>query len=280
MDVQNPSPPSGREKNAKSSEKRCEQNEEAFSTQHRYVPIRCKPSFTYEQFPEEAALIIGAGHFGRRAARILSHVRHGHHPIFIVDRDKDGLNRIEDLAVEKIMCDGIGFLVDNFPLISPSNIIVPAVPVHLAFEWLLKSCLDDEFGIKQIDVPEEIKRFLPHTWEGNEGSLLISYADFCCPDDCPEPAGYCTVTGRKRDIPLYDLLSRLNLLDFKVHAIRSRQLAPGLGGYRAEELRKLISRIKQEAGGRWLVSTSCRCHGTVTAMAFSEIKEPTNQCLT
>ena len=216
--------------------------------------------------PGDAIIIIGAGHFGRRAARILSQKSDA--PILIVDKDEQGLLDIGELSIEKILCDGIHFLVKNFPFLSPSNTIIPAVPVHLAFEWL-KSYLGGDLIFKQIQVPEEIIDFLPHTWPGKEGSLLASYANFRCPDDCPEPANYCTVTGEVRKKPLYELLNQLNPLNYKVHIIRSRQIAPGLGGYKVYDLKMLIARIKREGTGSWLVGTACRCHGIVTAMALS-----------
>ncbi len=218
-----------------------------------------------DPLPEDAILIIGAGHFGKRAARILSGLHLRPTPILIVDKDRGSLTEIKDPAVEKILCEGIGFLVKNFHFLRPSNTIIPAVPVHLAFEWLKKN-LDNDYRVTRIGVPKDIRPFLPHIWEGKEGSLLISHADFRCPDDCPEPADYCTVTGETRGKPLYELLRQLDLPNHRIHIIRSGQLAPGLGGYRADDLRKLFGRVRGEGMGKWLVGTACRCHGTVTAM--------------
>jgi hypothetical protein len=226
---------------------------------------RLYSDYIRDPLSEDAILIIGAGYFGKRAARILSGLRLRPAPILIVDKDRDSLVGIKDPAVEKILCDGIGFLVKNFHFLHPSNTVIPAVPVHLAFEWL-KKYLDNDYRVSRIEVPEEIKQFLPHTWEGKEGSLLISQADFSCRDDCPEPADYCTVTGETRGKPLYELLKQLDLPNHRIHIITSRQLAPGLGGYRADDLRKLFGRVRREGMGKWLVGTACRCHGTVTAM--------------
>jgi hypothetical protein len=220
----------------------------------------------YDSFSKEAMFIIGAGHFGKRAVNILSQKTDS--PLSVVDQDEHCLLEIEEPTVTKIQTDGIDFLVENFHVLSPSNIIIPAIPVHLATEWL-KKYLGHGLGIKQIQVPSEIKAFLPHTWPGSEGSLLISYADFLCPDDCPEPADYCTVTGERRGTPLYELLSQLELPGFRVHIIRSRQLAPGLGGFRVDDLTKLAERVREERIGSWLVGTACRCHGTLTALEIA-----------
>ena len=216
-----------------------------------------------DSFPEGAALIIGAGHFGRRAVRILR--EKSNQKIVIVDKDEKKLAQTGGPFVERVMCDGIEFLVDNFHFLSASNTIIPAVPVHLAFEWL-RRCPDLDSRITQVQAPEVLKSFLPHTWTSAEGSLLISYADFLCPDDCPEPAGQCTVTGEKRSTPLYDLLQQLDLVGYEVHVIRSRQLAPGLGGFKVDDLSKLLNRIKKEKTSFWLLGTACRCHGTLTAV--------------
>ena len=227
----------------------------------------CKIS---DRLPEQAFLIIGAGHFGERAAGILKRRLPQRHPIFIIDRDEDRLSGIEAPHSRKILCDGIQFLLNNIDSLPPSNTIIPAVPFHLAGEYL-KTVHAKDVIIRQIKVQGEIKRFLPFTWEGSEGSLLVSYADFPCPDDCPEPEGHCTLTGDEREYPLYQLLDRLNLPGFSVHIVRSHQLAPGLGGYKIDALSKLISRVREKGNGRWLIGTACRCHGTLTAL---EVKNP------
>jgi len=51
-----------------------------------------------------------------------------------------------------------------------------------------------------------------------------------------------------------------------VHVIRSRQLAPGLGGYRVRDLKELLGKVSEAGKGKWLVATACNCHGIVTAM--------------
>jgi hypothetical protein len=215
-----------------------------------------------EEIPEEAILIIGAGHFGARAARLLSNESKA--PLFIVDVDKKSLSQLEDLPVKSIEYDGILFLVNHYHLLNPSNTIVPAVPLHLACEWV-KGYLKSTRVINMIQVPDDIKPLLPHTWQGSEGSLLVSYADFECPDDCPEPE-YCTVTGERRDNPLHDLLSHVRLPGFKTHVIRSHQLAPGLGGYMVRDLTGLAELLSEAEKGKWLLGTSCRCHGIVTSI--------------
>ena len=226
------------------------------------MPAHSDPYFA-QPLPDDAVLIVGAGHFGQRAVRMLS--GRSKTPVYVVDKDRSHLSSVSDAVVEAIVDDGVRFLADNFSRLSPSNMIVPAVPVHLAFEWLT-TYLSDAFRVKRIGVPEGIRASLPHTWLVEDGSLLVSYADFRCPDDCPEPAGYCTVTGEKRGKPLFQLLREIQVMNFAVHIIRSRQLAPGLGGYRVDILREMVTKIVSQKGENWIIGTACKCHGTLSAM--------------
>ena len=215
-----------------------------------------------EAIGADAVFIVGAGHFGSRAARIIS--EKGNNPqIIVLDVNEKHLSQINGLTVKKIPCDGIHFLVENYDRLNSANTIVPALPLHLAFEWL-REYLKGAYHIRKISVPGEVEVYLPHTWTASEGSLLVSYANFVCPEDCPEPE-CCTVTGQRRDSPLHDLLSHLNLTGFQVHVIRSRQLAPGLGGYTMGDLIAVSQRLTGDRQKKWLLATACNCHGIVTA---------------
>ena len=209
-------------------------------------------------------VIVGAGHFGLRAAKILTGKESRGAAVWVVDRAAASLKPLAGLQVERIRADGIDFLVNHFTRLPPSTVIVPAVPLHLAYEWL-HGYLGRAWGPEKLKVPQEIRSALPHTWEGPEGTLLVSYADFRCPDDCPEPAGYCTVTRCRRSIPLYELLDRIAPAEYNVRIIRSRQLAPGLGGYRLEDLGRLAAALPTARTERWLIGTACKCHGMLTA---------------
>ena len=236
------------------------------------TPITSKPHRDdgRERFPQDAILIIGAGHFGSKASRILS--SHSPAPIWIVDEDIDRLTKLKGPRIEKILCEGTDFLVTHFHRLAPSTTIVPAIPLHLAFEWL-KQYLDNDFRIRQVAVPDGIEQHVPHAWNGPGGSKLISYADFRCPDDCPEPADHCTMTGKRRGLPLHELLTRLDLPGHRVHILRSHQLAPGVGGYPVADLLGLMNQVTQNGQGTWLVGTACRCHGIVTAMQIHRMSQ-------
>jgi hypothetical protein len=216
-----------------------------------------------EKLKNKAIIIIGAGHFGQRAVALLSSVPHT--SLWIVDRDVTKLKKIGNIGAKRIAEDGVRFLAKHFSHLAPSTFIIPAVPVHLAFEWL-RTYINKKGILEQVPAPKSVARRLPHPSDGREGSLLTSYADFRCPEDCPEPANRCTVTGKKRGAPLYRLLTEAEPRGFRVHVIRSRQLAPGVGGYRVSDLKELLGKVSEARKGKWLVSTACKCHGIVTAL--------------
>jgi glycine/D-amino acid oxidase-like deaminating enzyme len=218
-----------------------------------------------EKLKNKAIIIIGAGHFGQRAAALLNSVPHT--SLWIVDRDLGKLKKMGRVGAKRIAEDGIRFLAKHFSHLAPSTFIVPAVPVHLAFEWL-RAYIHGEGSVSQVPVPRSFGLRLPHTSEGSEGSLLASYADFRCPDDCSEPPSRCTVTGKARGTPLYRLLAEAVPRGFRTHVIRSRQLAPGVGGYRVEDLRELLGKVSETGKGKWLVATACKCHGVVTGLTI------------
>ena len=211
--------------------------------------------------PGEAVFILGAGHFGNRAARLTCQQKR--RPIFVIDIDEDRLAQLEDLPVSKIRDDGIHFLVGNYQALKRNNTVVPAIPIHLLYEWL-KGHFKGRIKFTKIAVPGEIIPFLPNAWPGSEGSLLVSYADFHCPDDCPEPE-YCTVTGEKREMPLYRLIGQLKVPQYRIHVVRSHQLAPGLGGYKVADLINAAEVVEKNKEARWLFGTACKCHGILTA---------------
>jgi hypothetical protein len=190
----------------------------------------------------------------------------------IIDKDKARIESIEALHTEKIISDGINFLVKNMRSLNPSSLIVPAVPVHLASEWLKIYLEEHGWKIKSSEIPAEIMSHLPYSWHGKGGTLLISYADFLCPDDCPEPSDHCPVTGETRPEPLHGLLNRLVVPHHQMHVIMSRQLAPGLGGYRVEDLTNLYVKVSR-GEGRWLVGTACKCHGTLTGVEVKKAED-------
>jgi hypothetical protein len=210
-------------------------------------------------------LIIGCGHFGRRAVLKLLQ-KDPAVEITVVDQYKKQIQKIFHLPIKSIVCDGQTYLEQFFSEGGFTDYIIPAVPYHLAFEFILSSL--KPLGVKRVKVPT--LHGLPNPMMGKTGDLYTSLADFLCPEDCPEPPQFCTVTRKRRSRLLYKILMDLKG-PFDSIVIRSQQLGLGVGGYRPEELLDLRSQMKRrkDSNRLHLISTACRCHGVISALSFS-----------
>ena len=206
--------------------------------------------------------IIGAGKFGARAAEELCRKK-PEARFIVVDKDQEALKRLNHLPVKKVCQEGASYLHAHLDTDLAADWIVPAVPIHLAFEWVRLKMLD-RARIEVVPVPSEVASMLPNPVRGPKGQLYVSYADFLCPDHCMEPLDRCTVTGKPRKGLLYKTLEGLLYDDAISVVIRSRQLAPGAGGYGPEDLKESLGRVCR-AKGLVLYSTACLCHGVVHA---------------
>ncbi|MBP7867127.1 MAG: potassium transporter [Acidobacteria bacterium] len=214
-----------------------------------------------------AYLVLGAGHFGRRAARVLLDREPGAR-VVVVDREGAALRALSRFPVETVRDDGIAVL-GRFLAEGPAfGYVVPALPLHVAFECLLAQARP--LGGRREAVPE--LPGLPNPLRGPTGDLYTSLADFRCPEDCPAPARCCTVTGKRRRRPLHRILATLEG-PFVPRVIHSRQLAPGVGGFPPGDLARLIREIRQgkNRGDLFLVSTASRCHGVTSALSLKNI---------
>jgi len=209
-------------------------------------------------------LIAGCGHFGRQAALKLLR-KDPQSRITVVDQNEKSLAKLSRFPIQTVVCDGQSFLRQFLLNGEPADYIIPAVPYHLAFEYIL-SCLKP-LGAKRMEMVS--LQGLQNPIQGKRGDLYTSLADFLCPDNCPEPSHYCTVTRKKRSKPLFEILSGLKG-PFDSNVIRSEQLGLGVGGFRPEALINLIERIKKRRGSNrpFLISTACRCHGVTSALSF------------
>jgi hypothetical protein len=144
--------------------------------------------------------------------------------------------------------------------------IIPMVPLHVAYHWLVKGPLAGS-GWQPTAVPEALERLVPTVQRGPEGELYLSRAQHLCPDDCAEPE-ICPVTGESRALPLHQELAALHLPGYQVKVIASRQLAPGVGGYSPGRLLELAGDL-DALTGTVLVSTACGCHGVIHGLTRS-----------
>jgi hypothetical protein len=211
-----------------------------------------------------AYLIIGCGYFGSHAAEKLFQ-KNLRSRIIVVDKNKKALRKVSRLSVKAVTSEGVSYLERFLDESQKVDYIIPAVPFHLAFEFILSRL--KPLGGKRRKVPS--LSGLPNPMTGATGDLYTSYADFLCPEDCPEPAQYCAATGQRRSKPLYQILNDLKgTLESKV--IRSHQLARGVGGFRPGALLDLLKNIekKMEPHHSILISTASRCHGVTSALSF------------
>ncbi len=153
----------------------------------------------------------------------------------------------------------MAFLTETLPS-SPPTWIIPAIPDHVAWGWLTGRLRSGTW--QPCPVPRQLLAELPWIGAADNGGWYVSLATAPCPDDCPEAASTCRATGRPRRMNMFEYLEGLNIPAAKVLVLRSRQLAPGVGGYRPEALWSLWSQVEQ-ARGRFYLATACRCHGVI-----------------
>ena len=212
--------------------------------------------------------VIGAGKFGTRAVEILSK-KNFRFDITIVDRDINSCRKLDKLSCRVICMDGIEYLSKNLTETDSVDWIIPAAPVHVAYEWI-RAELKKKYFVEGIDVPEGLAKSLPNVITGSKGEIYISYADFICPDNCPEPADKCTYTNKPRIGILHKKLESIKFDSFKSVVIQSRQLAPGAGGYTPKDLFDALDMVLINAHTPILLSTACKCHGVMHAFRISD----------
>lgn len=206
--------------------------------------------------------IIGGGKFGLISAQALRK-KHPAARIVVVDQDQAVCSGMEKRSFQSVCMDGISFL--NRSLTDPAfpDWIVPVVPVHLTYEWV-KARLTAAYTIDPIPVPDSVLMQIPNVMHGSGPQVYSSIADFLCPEDCPEPSGNCTHTGKLRPCLLYEQLERLTNGEIPSIVVKSRKLAPGVGGFRPAALFTALEAVSA-ATGPVLLSTACSCHGVINA---------------
>ncbi len=210
------------------------------------------------------AWIIGFGRFGRQAAKLLGS-RRGM-KLVAIDPDPSHLLEAPHLGAKPVQADGVSYLLENLNSDGkPPAWIIPAAPVHVVFEWLLMS-LSQKHTARRIDLPLVVDNVLPNAMRGKNGDVYVSHASWRCPGDCSEPADMCPVSGLSRPEEMYQLLGAFRIDGFAPLVIRSRQLAPGVGGFQPSTLLSLLDRALCEPSPL-LVATACRCHGVLSGLS-------------
>jgi hypothetical protein len=205
--------------------------------------------------------IIGAGRFGQIAVqRITRHINHA--TLLVVDQKPP---RMDGTNITTIREDGIAWLKRTLVPNAPVDLIIPAIPVHVAAAWL-KLSIKHLFDIDPLPIQDSWLTRLPHPMRGATGRAFVSHADFICPDNCPEPATVCTHTGKKRSMDLFRLLGRFDVDGVLPIVIRSYQVLPGVGGFYPADLLSALDTLCSNSHRPLMIATACRCHGVVDFM--------------
>jgi hypothetical protein len=207
--------------------------------------------------------IIGGGQFGLRAARALEKIDRSNR-IRIVEKQKDVCRQLDRMGIETVCMDGLQYLTHELTRGHDPDWIIPAIPLHVAYEWI-RARMSDTCTFADIAFPDELLCILPNPIQGEPGQFFISIADFKCPAGCSEPQNICTQTNKPRPMILHEFLKTVQLKDFTSVVVQSQQLAPGVGGYTPGALNKALHRI-QITQGPVLLSTACSCHGIIQAL--------------
>ena len=210
----------------------------------------------------EEIWIVGIGQFGCIAFQRLSQASKDRHFV-LVDLVEQNLLKCKGPRTTLRISDGVEFLESHLQKGRQPDWIVPALPVHLAAEWILLHLGPGR--LRRMPLSPDIESLLPNSIRGSEGNIYVSHADFQCPADCDEPRDICTVTRKIRKQNMFEILENLDSKSFRTLNIRSHQLGPGIGGYRPEKLWDLMEGVKQTMGPIAL-STACRCHGVITGL--------------
>lgn len=209
--------------------------------------------------------IIGGGRFGKKAAEKL-YQKNFNAKITVVEHDPHVCRQIKKYPLSVVCADGIDYLSENLKGPEASLLIVPAIPVHVAYEWI-KRKLAHRFFFEESAVPDALAAVFPNPVKGTGSEYYVSNADFLCPEDCPEPDNICTYTGESRPRILHQYLKRIQYNNFISVVIQSRQLCPGVGGYSSDALFEALNEIVK-AAAPVLLATACRCHGVVNAFGL------------
>jgi hypothetical protein len=206
-------------------------------------------------------LILGAGKFGRLSLRRLT-ARDPEARFLVIDRQESALAEARTSKNERAEMragEAVTYLATHLGPEPPWDWLIPMVPVHVAYGWLLAGPLAGE-DWEPAEVPRDLEDLAALAVRGSARELYLSQARHRCPDDCDEPRA-CPVTGEEHQ-PLFTKLTEASCPELPILVVASRQLAPGVGGFAPQRLLELAAKVA-EAPGPLLIATACRCHGVV-----------------
>lgn len=219
-----------------------------------------------ELLSQQTFWVLGGGHFGRRAVEQLRNNDPGRTIIVIDNQPVHGLPN----DIEVVCADGVAWFTENFTPAARVDAIIPALPIHLAADWLSRKLTSELRKVVPVQIPDAYLHNFPHPLRLGPSRLATSHADFICPDNCPEPETICTYTKKPRPLSLDRLLAELVIGDFVPLVLTSRQFMAGVGGFFPEDLWHLLESFKALSGTPVLVGTACKCHGIVDGL-YSDV---------
>ncbi len=206
--------------------------------------------------------VLGGGQFGQRAVKLLRKENQKNN-IVVIDKQPP-----RDLSynIEIIQADGVEWFTENFIPTARVDKIIPALPIHLTADWIKKKFTNEHRNIRSIEVPDKFTQHFPHPLRLSPSRIATSYADFRCPPNCSEPDDCCTYTKQPRPLPLHHLLTTMLYGDFEPLILTSRQFAPGVGGFLANDLWSFLKKVELLSSTPLLIGTACKCHGIIDGL--------------
>lgn len=214
--------------------------------------------------PLTRVIILGAGKFGRRAARLLRQAFPALE-LIVVDQHLAPLEEVrrQDPTAHLVAADGPAWVAAVLSRLHAGDYLLPCLPGQVAFEVLRRTVLAPPEW-QAVPVPPELEALAPVAFRGAAGELYLSRAVHLCPEDCGEPQ-VCPVDGLPRRPGLDEVLAGFSLPGWQIRVLASRQLLPGVGGFTVAALRRLAE-VPPPLPSRLLLATACRCHGVVHAV--------------
>jgi hypothetical protein len=208
--------------------------------------------------------IVGFGKFGQLALPKINR-KWPDARIWIIDPDPEHLIQCRKIPAIRVLDKGEDFIWNHQEHLQASDWIIPAVPFHLAGEWV-RRLLTRSRTVKKIPPPRAIGKDLPFTLSLKK-DLYVSLAAFVCPENCPSPPGICFRTREPRPQRLWEILALRPVPRGSLQIIESRQLAPGLGGFTFAELKRIEKNLHR-SGPPLFLATACSCHGVVSGFRW------------
>ncbi len=210
--------------------------------------------------------IIGGGYFGQRAAQLLRKNTVAGRIVVVDKLPVCGLPN----DIDFVCADGVDWLAEHLTLETDVDNIIPALPVHLAADWLKIRLQKEGRIVRSPEIVDAQLDLFPHPIRVNRSRIVMSHADFHCPPNCSEPDILCTYTQKPRPQSLYRLLATLDCGDFSPLILKSRQFHPGVGGFLPDDLWHLLERVRALPDTPLLIGTACKCHGIVDSLLHTK----------